>query len=63
MYVALKDVFKSKPGIASARSSSPGHEPEPELKVPDSGPDASVASPVVSTIHSVKGKERPFPEK
>ena len=57
----MSPIFKS--GIAVSKSSSPGHANEPELKVPDSGPPASEASPVVNIIPSVNGKESPLPEK
>ena len=61
--MALKDSEKSRSGMASAKSWSPGHVLSPELNVPDSGPEASEALPVVNKIPSVNGKEIPFPEK
>ncbi|CAI8162359.1 MAG: Uncharacterised protein [Formosa sp. Hel3_A1_48] len=50
-------------GIAFSKSISPGQLKEPEDKIPDSGPSASEASPVVKIIPSVNGKETPSPEK
>ena len=64
----MKVAFVVWPGLRSgiefSKSISPGHwgVPAPN-ELPDSGPSASVASPVVKTIPSVKGKETPFPEK